>query len=113
MRLPGWIGIDGIWGTAGLTASAGVAGWVETLLLRRTLNARIGRTGLPASYVMKLWLSALAGAGVAWGIKLALPVMHPIVTAMLILVPYGIVFIGVTFLLRVPEVSMAVRRVLP
>ena len=32
-----------LWGAAGLTASAGSAGWVEMLLLRRTLNARIGR----------------------------------------------------------------------
>ena len=27
--LPVWIGIDPRWGAAGLTASAGVAGWVE------------------------------------------------------------------------------------
>ena len=37
-------------GVAGLTASAGIAGWIEMLLLRRTLNARIGRTSLPASF---------------------------------------------------------------
>src|SRR5205823_2258645 len=56
--LPRWLGISSIWGTAGLTASAGIAGWVEMLLLRRTLNARIGRTGLAAAYLAKLWLSA-------------------------------------------------------
>ena len=33
------------WGAAGLTASAGIAGWVEFLLLRATLNRRIGATG--------------------------------------------------------------------
>ena len=47
--LPRWLGIDARWGMAGLTASAGVAGWVEFALLRRTLNKRIGRTGLTAS----------------------------------------------------------------
>jgi putative peptidoglycan lipid II flippase len=56
--LPRWLGIAERWGVAGLTASAGVAGWVEMLLLRRTLNARIGQTGLPASYVSTLWLAA-------------------------------------------------------
>ena len=34
---------------AGLTASAGVAGWVEFALLRSALNRRIGVTGLPAA----------------------------------------------------------------
>src|SRR5208337_5404191 len=56
--LPLWIGIDPRWGVAGLTASAGIAGWVEFTLLRRTLNARIGRTGLPASLVAQLWFAA-------------------------------------------------------
>src|SRR5205823_4282301 len=37
--LPRFLGIAPIWGTAGLTASAGVAGWVEMLMLRRTMNA--------------------------------------------------------------------------
>src|SRR5437868_4219417 len=46
--LPHWIGIDPRWGAAGLTASAGAAGCVEFALLRRTLNARIGGTGLSA-----------------------------------------------------------------
>ena len=48
------------------------------LLLRSTLNARIGRTGLPAAYVAQLWGSAVAGAAVAWGVKIALPPLHPI-----------------------------------
>jgi putative peptidoglycan lipid II flippase len=111
MRLPGWIGIDGIWGTAGLTASAGVAGWVEMLMLRRTLNTRIGRTGLPASFVVKLWASALTGAAAAWLIKLALPALHPIVSGLLILGPYGLVYFAVTFALRVPEGLTVMRRI--
>src|SRR5208337_3349810 len=53
--LPGRIGIDKWWGAAGLTSSAGVSGWVEFVLLRRALNRRIGRTGLPARFVASLW----------------------------------------------------------
>jgi putative peptidoglycan lipid II flippase len=108
--LPRWLGIDGVWGTAGLTASAGVAGWVETLLLRRTLNARIGRTGLPAALVVKLWASALAGAAAAWAVKLAIPPVHPIVGALLILTPYGVVYFAITLLLGVPEGKAIIRR---
>src|SRR5207244_8896537 len=46
--LPRWLDIPAVWGAAGLTASAGIAGWVEMRMLRRSLNRRIGRTGLPA-----------------------------------------------------------------
>ena len=60
--LPGWLGIDPRWGVAGLTASAGVAGWVEFTLLRRALNRRIGSTGLPVSLTVRLWGSAAAAA---------------------------------------------------
>jgi putative peptidoglycan lipid II flippase len=109
--LPHWLGLEPLWGAAGLTASAGIAGWVEMLLLRRTLNARIGRTGLPADYVIKLWTAALAGAAAAWAMKLSAPPLHPIVIAALVLTPYGVVFFGATLALRVPEASDAMRRV--
>jgi putative peptidoglycan lipid II flippase len=109
--LPRWLGINGIWGTAGLAASAGVAGWVEMLLLRRTMNARIGRSGLSASFVVKLWTSALAGALVAWGIKLALPALHPITGAILVLGPYGLAYFAMALALRVPEASSSINRI--
>jgi putative peptidoglycan lipid II flippase len=109
--LPGWIGIPKIWGAAGLTASAGIAGWVEMLLLRRTINLRIGRTGVPLDYAARLWLAAFAGAGVAWGIKLAIPFANPIARAAVILTPYGLIFLGATWLLRIPEATTAFRRI--
>ena len=62
LPLPKLLGIDPLLGVVGLTASAGVAGWVEFTLLRRTLNRRIGMTGLPASLVARLWISATLGA---------------------------------------------------
>ena len=71
--LPRALGIDQSWGAAGLTASAGIAGWVEMLLLRRTMNARIGRRACRRRYVAKLWTSAVAGAAVAWAVKISLP----------------------------------------
>jgi putative peptidoglycan lipid II flippase len=108
--LPRLLGLAPEWGAAGLTASAGIAGWVEMLLLRATLNARIGRTGLPAPYVAQLWGSAIAGAAVAWGVKIALPALHPIVVALLVLGPYGLVFLAMTLLLRIPEASTALAR---
>jgi putative peptidoglycan lipid II flippase len=110
--LPRMVGIDPKWGAAGLTASAGIAGWVEFALLRRSLNQRIGRTGLPTAYIVRLWASALAGAALGWGIKLLLPRLHPIVIAGLVLVPYGLSYFAVTSMLGVDESLTTVRRVL-
>jgi putative peptidoglycan lipid II flippase len=109
--LPRRLGLDPLWGAAGLTASAGIAGWVEMLLLRASLNARIGRTGLPADYVAKLWTSAAVAAAVAWGMKLAIPALHPVVTAVLVLGPYGLTFFATTFALKIPEAATAIGRV--
>ena len=108
--LPRWLGIDTVWGAAGLTASAGIAGWVEMLMLRRTLNERIGETGLPADYVVKLWTAASAGAAAAWAVKLAVPAWHPIAIALLVLGPYGIVFFGAALVFNIPEAPRAMGR---
>jgi len=111
--LPRAMGIAASWGAAGLTASAGLAGWVEMLLLRSTLNARIGATGLPASYVAQLWSAAAAAAVVAWLVKSVVPALHPAITAVLVLGPYGLVFFGAAFALRLPEASSAIARIRP
>jgi putative peptidoglycan lipid II flippase len=108
--LPGWIGIEQRWGAAGLTASAGVAGWVEFTLLRRTLNRRIGDTGLPASLVAKLWTSAALAAAAGWGVKLALGEGHRIVSGALILGVYGAIYFAAAYLLGVEECAGALRR---
>lgn len=108
--LPRLLGLAPAWGAAGLTASAGVAGWVEMFLLRATLNARIGRTGLAVGYTAKLWLSALAGAAVAWGFRRAGAGLHPIMTALVVLGPYGVVYFVATLAWRIPEASNVLAR---
>jgi putative peptidoglycan lipid II flippase len=110
--LPPAIGLDPKWGAAGLTASAGIAGWIEFALLRKALNKRIGQTGLPLGYVVKLWLAALFGAAVGWGIKLAIGNHHPAIIAALVLLPYGLTYFAIAAALRVPEVNALFGRVL-
>ncbi|MDX6288520.1 MAG: putative peptidoglycan lipid flippase [Blastocatellia bacterium] len=110
--LPPAIGLDPKWGVAGLTASAGIAGWIEFALLRRNLNKRIGKTGLPLGYVAKLWLAAAVGAGVGWAIKLGIGAHHPAIIATLVLLPFGLVYFGVTAALKVPELNAVFGRVL-
>ena len=110
--LPPALGLDPKWGVAGLTASAGIAGWIEFALLRRTLNRRIGRTGLSLGFVTKLWLAAGSGAGLGWAIKLAIGQRHPVIIAALVLVPYGLTYFAIAAGLRVPEADAVIGRAL-
>jgi len=108
--LPDALGVPRQWGAVGLTASAGLAGWVEFALLRRGLNRRIGRTGLPLSYVSKLWVSAGLSAAAGWGLKILLGGLHPIILAALVLTPYGLLYFALTSLWGLPEARAVVGR---
>lgn len=101
--LPPAIGISPRWGVAGLTISAGVSSWVEFTLLRRTLNQRIGRTGLATGYVTKLWLAALAAAAIGWLIRRHAGHHSAILIAIVVLGPYGIAYFGATWALGIRE----------
>ena len=103
LPLPRLLGIDPKWGVAGLTASAGIAGWIEFALLRRSLNRRIGRTGLSAHYVIKLWIAALLAADIGWTFKLLLGEIHPIPLAALVLGGYGVAYFAVAYFLELSE----------
>ena len=105
------LGIDQRWGAAGLTASAGIAGWIEFLLLRSRLNRRIGGTGLPRQYIGLLWLSAATSAGVAFVIRRELPATHRFVLAAIVLGAFGLVYGALTLALRVPESRALLARV--
>ena len=111
--LPAALGIAQRWGAAGLTASAGLAGWIEFLLLRRALNRRIGVTGLPARLAIRLWAGAIGAGAIATGLRLLLPIEQPIVLAAVLLSAYATVYFAMTHGLGVPEASMALRRLRP
>jgi putative peptidoglycan lipid II flippase len=108
--LPGWLGVPRLWGAAGLTLAAGLAGWVEMILLRASLGQRIGLTDLPKAYLLQLWTGAALAAVAGWGIKLLLPRLHPAMTAVAVLGPYGILYLGGMAALRVPEARAVLER---
>ncbi|MGC2743063.1 MAG: murein biosynthesis integral membrane protein MurJ [Candidatus Angelobacter sp.] len=110
--LPRLLGVDPFWGAAGLTASAGFAAWVEFTLLRQGMNLKIGRTEFPTSYFARLWMAAVIAAAAAWGVKLGLPPLKPWIAGVLILAPYGAVYLGCTMLMGIEQASGLVRRVL-
>jgi putative peptidoglycan lipid II flippase len=108
--VPKLLGLDPRWGVAGLTASAGFAAWVEFLLLRGSMTRRIGPIESPLSYIARLWSAAAISAGVAWGIRLALHPQHPVFAALIILVPYGLVYVALTALMGIDQASALTRR---
>ena len=111
IHLPPLLGIDPKWGAAGLTTSSGLVGWIEFVLLRRTLNKRIGRTGLSAGiHGEALGLGLCGGAALAWGIKLFIGPRHPAIVASLVLIPYGLTYFALAWLWRVPEAAAVINR---
>ncbi|MFN2427960.1 MAG: murein biosynthesis integral membrane protein MurJ [Candidatus Binatia bacterium] len=111
LHLPLAVGVDPKWGVAFLTASSGLAAWVEFTLLRRTMNARIGRTGLVPSHLLTLWGAAAcaAVAGIA-ARQLAGDGLHPVPLAAVVLAPYGGVYLAVTWTAGMPEARGLLRR---
>jgi putative peptidoglycan lipid II flippase len=104
-------------GVIGLTASAGIAGWIEFAMLRRALARRVGFVKLAPSLLARLWISGLlaAIAGVACDRFVAphvtphLPVSH-IVEAMLVAGAFGVTYFGAAIALGVPEARATLQR---
>ncbi len=112
LYLPPLLGLEIQWGTVALTLTAGIAGWVEFLLLRRSLNRKIGKTGLPAIFIVKLWTAAIVGAGIGWAIKLAVGnSLHPILIALLVTIPYGAAYFLTAALLQVKEAKAVINKI--
>ena len=74
LPLPRLLGIDRHWGVAGLTFSAGLAGWVEFVLLRKELHKRIGAVPSQRSRTARLWGAAVLAALIGYGVKMVLPI---------------------------------------
>ncbi|MDE3128907.1 MAG: murein biosynthesis integral membrane protein MurJ [Gemmatimonadota bacterium] len=101
--VPRWLGIDAHWGAAGLSASAGISAWVEFTLLRRGLNRRIGRTGVPDRFMAVCWALALASAALAVAVQEATQGWRRMIAGVAVIAVYGAVYVGGAMLLRVPE----------
>jgi putative peptidoglycan lipid II flippase len=101
LPLPRLLGIDRHWGVAGLTLSAGMAGWVEFALLRRALQARIGAIVLPRFQVARLWGAALISAACAYGVKRVQPFHFPPVIGLCVLSTFGIGYLLCTKMLGI------------
>ena len=117
LPLPASTGGAAAMGTVGLTASAGVAGWLEFLLLRGALQRRIGPVAFPVPAQVRLWAAAVAAAllalavDVLGGAALAqrLPLAH-VARALVAAGAFGTAYLGATMALGVPEARATLGR---
>jgi putative peptidoglycan lipid II flippase len=108
--LPKILGLSPSWGTAGLTASAGLSGWIEFTLLRTALNKRIGSTGLKVTYQFHLWVSAIIASLVGLLIE---NYFHakPIYSAIVIFSLFGLTYFFVTYILKIEESKSTIDKI--
>ena len=75
------------------------------LLLRRALNARVGKTGLPASFSLRVWGAALGAAAAGFGVKLAFARLGPVLLGALVCGAFAGAYALLALALRVPEAT--------
>jgi putative peptidoglycan lipid II flippase len=101
--LPPLLGIPQKWGVAGLTASAGISGWVEFTLLRWRMNRRIGHTGLNRALVLKLYAIAILAGVIAFAVKLQTAGLGPRPQGLIVLPIYGGIYLSAAKVLKLQE----------
>jgi putative peptidoglycan lipid II flippase len=109
--LPRLLGLPAWTGAAGLTASAGIAGWLEFALLRRSISARIGRTGIKRSVLLRLWASGLAAGAAGWGVMHFVSPAHQSARGLAAIAAFAVVYGLATLALGVPEARALVGRI--
>jgi len=99
-------------GVVGLALGTGIAAWVEWALLKRALRLRIGAVGAGTGLVTKMFTAALAGAAAGWGMRLLLPAgMNPLLSGMLVLGLYGVVYFAAAGALGLSQAGALLRRI--
>jgi putative peptidoglycan lipid II flippase len=111
LALPGLLGLPARWGAAFLAGGAAVGAWLEFLLLRASLDRRIGITRLPPGHALRLGIPAAAAAAAGWGVLLLLGGrLGPFASAALVLFTFGLVYLGGTGALGVTPPFRITRR---
>ena len=99
-------------GPVGLALGAGTAAWVEWWLLRRSLKPRIGVVGTGRKTLGRMFLAALLAGGVARGLHWLLPELSPLLTGIIVLPVYAILYFAIADRLGLDQASSVFRRVL-
>jgi len=111
VHLPRLLDVNPRWGAAGITAAAGISAWVEFALLQRGLVARLGPEPKRTGYSLRLWGAALLAGATGWlALSLAGQRFGPEVRAMVVLIPFGLVYLLATALAGIPLARRLIGR---
>lgn len=108
--LPRAYGIEEAWGAPGLALAGSLAGWLEFMLLRRSLSRVVGRTVGDPGLLARLWGAAAAAAAGAWGVLQLVQQRPPILVFVVVIGCYAAVYVGITHLLGIREARSFVSR---
>jgi putative peptidoglycan lipid II flippase len=109
LQLPGMLGLEARWGAVGITLAASVAAWVEWILLRRAFPFAVGDRGPSAGLVLGLTAIAVLAGSLGWLLRAPLAALHAIPFAVIVLGVYGVGYLGLAWLFRVPQARAFIR----
>src|SRR5690606_1128874 len=98
-------------GAVGLGLASGLAAWAEWALLRSSAARRVGSVGIGAGPLARMLIAAAAAALTGRAVALLLPPVHPILEAVLVLAPFGVVYFTLARLLGLAEAGAVWARV--
>jgi len=97
-------------GAVGLTASAGIAAWLEFLLLKRALERRVGSATVPVRFQAWLWAMALTSGAAAVGLARVWTPHSPALRAAYVAGCFGSLYLALAALSGVPELRRMTAR---
>ncbi len=109
--LPAQFGWPPLLSAAGLTASAGVAAWIEFLLLSRALQRRIGHMPRDWSSEARIWAAAALAGGSAFAVHHTLPIQQPIIQGLATVATFGLVYFAAGILFGLDQARAILSRV--
>ncbi len=110
--VPRLLGLPAWTGAAGLTASAGVSGWIEFALLRRAVARRIGETGIRPRLLATLWGSAALAGLLGFAVMRAVPAQYHTIRGLAAIATFALVYAAATVALDVGEARTLLARVM-
>jgi putative peptidoglycan lipid II flippase len=101
------------YGAIPLAAAAGVAAWYEWLMLRHRLARRLGHVPAGRRMVLRMIAAAVIAGALARLLYVSLPDWSPLIQAMIVLPPFGIMYFVIASLFGVEDAALGkVLRVL-
>lgn len=104
-------------GAVGLTASAGIAGWIEFLMLRYAMAQRIGKVIVPGIFQVQVWGAALfAGSCALFAGRMGLsdvarlPHFHYDFKPVLLIGVFCVIYFLGTWMMGLPEAARILKR---